>query len=217
MLDPQVLEACLDYTRSLFAPEDDLLRSVRAEIQRRGWPEICVSPEEGRILQVWLRAVGAARVVEVGTLAGYSAIWIARALPSTGRLITIERQPDYAEAARGLLERGGFANRVEVRVGPALDVLGTLTGEASFDALFIDADKANYPRYLEWGLRHVRPGGLLLADNAYWSGRILEPDAGDADVRGIREYNRRVADEPRLLSVILPVRDGLAVSVVLDR
>ena len=216
MLEPKVLEACLEYTRSLFAPEDGLLRSVRAEIQRRGWPEICVSPEEGRTLQLWLRAVRAARVVEVGTLAGYSAIWIARALPPTGRLITIEREREFAETARGFFDRGGLADRVEVRVGKALHALEALNGEGPFDALFIDADKANYPRYLEWGLRHVRPGGLLLADNAYWSGRVVESEPGDPDVQGIREYNGRAATDPRLLSVILPVRDGLAVSVVLD-
>lgn len=213
-MDPASLEACLEYTRSLFAPEDELLRAVRREIERRGWPEISVGPVEGRLLQVLLRAAGAARVVEIGTLAGYSALWIGRALPPGGRLVTIEKAPEYAAAAREHLRRARLAEIVEIRVGRAVDVLESLGAEGPFDALFIDADKAAYPQYLDWGLEHVRPGGLILADNAYWEGAVVDPREDDADVRGIREYNRRAAEDARLVSTILPVRDGLAVSVV---
>lgn len=214
-MDPQTLDACLDYTRELFAPEDDLLRSIRTQIETRNWPAIQVSPEEGRTLQVLLRAVGARRVVELGTLAGYSAVWIARALPSDGRLITIEKEPEYAAFAREAMRRGGLETVVEVREGPARRVLEEIATLGPFDALFVDADKKGYPRYLEWGLAHVRPGGLILADNAYWGGAVADPAAGDPETRGVREYNRRAAEDPRLASVLLPVRDGLALSVVL--
>lgn len=213
-MDPHIFEACLEYTRGLFAPEDELLRSIRAEIEARGWPAIHVSPEEGKVLQVLLRGVGARRVVEIGTLAGYSAVWMARALPPDGRLVTIEKQAEYAAYAREALRRGGLEDVVEVREGVARHVLQRVAGDGPYDALFIDADKAGYPAYLEWGLRHVRRGGVILADNAYWEGAVADPAAQDAETRGVREYNRRAAEDPRLASVILPVRDGLAVSVV---
>ncbi len=213
-MEARALEACLEYTRSLFAPEDDLLREIRGEIARRGWPEISVSPEEGRLLQLLLRAVGAQLVVEIGTLAGYSAVWLARALPEGGRLITIEREREYAELARDFLRRAGLEGVVEVRVGAAREVLRQLAGAGSFDAVFIDADKLNYPRYLDWSLEHVRRGGLIIADNAYWDGKAADAEARDAETRAIRTYNARIAEHPRLTSLILPIRDGVAVSVV---
>lgn len=213
-MDPHILDACLEYTRGLFAPEDALLRSIRAEIEARDWPAIHVSPEEGKILYLLVRAVGARRVVEIGTLAGYSAVWLARALPPEGRLVTIEKEVEYAAYAREVMRRGGLDGRVEVREGVARRVLDEIAGDGPYDALFIDADKPRYPAYLDWGLRHVRRGGLILADNAYWRGAVADPAADDADTLGIREYNRRVAEYARLDSVILPVRDGLAVSLV---
>lgn len=213
-MDARVLEACLEYTRSLFAPEDELLRAIREEIPRRGLPEIHVSPEEGRLLQLLLRAVGAARVLEIGTLAGYSAVWMAYALPPEGRLITIEKEARYADVAREFLRGSGLDAIVEVRVGAALNVLEQLGSDGPFDAVFIDADKANYPRYLGWCLRHVRKGGLIIADNAYWDGRVVDPEDREAGTLGIREYNRRAAEDPRLTSLILPIRDGIVVSVV---
>lgn len=213
-MDPHTFEACLEYTRGLFAPEDALLRSIREEIEARDWPAIHVSPEEGKVLQVLVRAAGARRAVEIGTLAGYSAVWLARGLPPEGRLVTIEKEREYAAYAREAMRRGGLDGVVEVREGVARRVLAQIAGDGPYDALFIDADKSGYPAYLEWGLRHVRPGGVILADNAYWQGAVADPAADDADTRGVREYNRRVAEDPRLASVILPVRDGLAVSVV---
>lgn len=213
-MDPKVFEACLEYTRALFAPEDDVLRALREEIRRRGFPEIYVSPEEGRLLQTLLRAAGAARVLELGTLAGYSAIWMARALPPDGHLITIEKEPRYAALAREFLRRARLEEIVDVRVGVALDVLDEVAALAPFDALFIDADKINYPKYLEWGLAHVRRGGLIMADNAYWSGDVVKSKVRDPETAAIREYNERAARDPRLTSIVIPIRDGIAVSVV---
>lgn len=213
-MDPHLFEACLEYTRGLFAPEDALLRSIRAEIAARDWPAIHISPEEGKVLHVLVRSVGARRVVEIGTLAGYSAVWLARALPPDGRLVTIEKEPEYAAYAREAMRRGGLDGVVDVREGVARRVLERIAGDGPYDVLFIDADKARYPAYLEWGLRHVRRGGLILADNAYWEGAVADPAVDDADTHGVREYNRRAAEDARLSSVILPVRDGLAVSVV---
>ncbi|MGH7546138.1 MAG: O-methyltransferase [Gemmatimonadota bacterium] len=213
-MDPHIFEACLEYTRELFAPEDSLLRSIREEIGARDWPAIHVSPEEGKVLQVLVRAAGARRAVEIGTLAGYSAVWLARGLRPEGRLVTIEKESEYAAYAREVMRRGGLDGVVEVREGVARRVLERIAGDGPYDVLFIDADKRGYPAYLEWGLRNVRRGGLILADNAYWQGAVADPAVDDADTRGVREYNRRVAEDPRLASVILPVRDGLAVSVV---
>ncbi|MBI4512785.1 MAG: class I SAM-dependent methyltransferase [Gemmatimonadetes bacterium] len=213
-MDPKVFEACLEYTRALFAPEDDVLRALREEIRRRGFPEIYVSPEEGRLLQMLVCAVGAATVVEIGTLAGYSALWMARALPPGGRLITIEKEPRYAALAREFVRKAGLDGIVDVRVGVALEVLEDVGRAGPFDAFFIDADKVNYPKYLEWGLAHVRRGGLIMADNAYWGGAVANPEVRDPETAAIREYNERAARDPRLTSIVIPIRDGIAVSVM---
>ncbi len=207
-------EECARYVAELFAPEDELLRELRRELPERGLPEIYISAEEGRLLQVLLQAVAARTVVEIGSLGGYSAIWMARALPAAGRLITLEIEPAYADFARRYIERAGLADRAEVRVGDAGELLGPLSEEGPFDAVFIDADKENYPRYLDWAFENVRPGGLIMADNAFWDGRIVEEDPGDAELVGIQELNRRMATDRRLTSIIVPSRDGVAVGVV---
>ncbi len=213
-MDQPTLERSMGYVSGLFAPEDDVLRDLRRAIPEAGLPEIFVSPAEGRLLQVLLGAVGARRVVEVGTLGGYSAIWIGRSLPADGRLVTIERNPDAAALARDFIERSGLKDRVEVREGEGLTVLEDLAAAAPWDAIFIDADKVGYPRYLDWALDHVRPGGVILGDNALWSGRVADPDDRDDSTEAIREFNRRLAEDPRLTSVIIPVRDGLAVAII---
>ena len=202
-----------DYLAALFAPEDETLLALREEADRSGLPPISISPDEGRLLQVLLRAVGARRVLEVGTLGGYSAIWMARALPPGGTLLTLEIEPAHAEFARRHLARAGVADRVEVRVGRALDLLPALDGER-FDAIFLDADKEPLPTYFEWALRLLRPGGLLIADNALWGGRVLDPETADEGTRGVREFNRRMASDDRVMATIVPIGDGLAVGVV---
>ena len=201
------------YVRGLFAREDEVLETLRYEISRRGLPEIHISAEEGRLLQVLLRAIGARRVLEVGTLGGYSAIWMARALPPEGRLLTLEIDPDRARFAREFAARAGLENVIEVRVGDAAEVLPTLDAGEPFDAVFIDADKERYPLYLEGALRLLRPGGLVLGDNAFWSGRVLDEDTEEESTRGMRAFNQRIADHPHLTGTIIPMRDGLAVAV----
>lgn len=202
-----------EYLCGLFAREDETLLALREEADRTGLPPIAISPDAGRLLQVLLRAVQARRVLEVGTLGGYSAIWMARALPVDGRLVTIEAEPTHAAFARRFLERAGVAGRVEVREGRALDVLPSLDGER-FDVVFLDADKEPLPTYLEWALRLLRPGGLVIADNALWGGRVVDPAADDPATNGVREFNRRLATDPRVTGIIVPTHDGVAIGVV---
>lgn len=207
------------YVRDLFAEEGAVLEELRREMGRQGLPQIFISAEEGKLLQVLLTAVGARRVLEIGTLGGYSALWMARALPADGRLITLEKDADRADFARDFVARAGLSDVIDVRVGDARELLADLVedvasgGEERFDAVFIDADKEGMVEYLERSLELVRPGGLILADNAFRSGQVLEDDPDEA-TRGILDYNRRAAGDPRLVSTIIPVRDGLAVSVV---
>ena len=211
---PVTDEALLSgYVRRLFAAEDGVLEALRYEIPRRGLPEIQISAEQGRLLQVLLRAVGARRVLEVGTLGGYSSIWMARALPPDGRLLTLEIDPERAAFAREFIERAGLSDRIEVRVGDAGETLAALDAGEPFDAVFIDADKERYPAYLDEALRLLRPGGLVLADNAFWSGRVLDEAPEEEGTTGVRELNRRLAEHPDLLGTIIPMRDGLAVAV----
>ncbi len=199
------------YLRPLFWAEDELLQDLARDIGERG-PQIQVSAEEGRLLATLVTLSGARRVLEVGTLFGYSGVWMARALGPGGHLDTVELSPLHAEAARGWFARAGLAGRVSVHEGPALEVLPGL--DAGYDLAFFDAAKSEYCDYLDHALRLVRPGGLILADNVFWNGRVARDDAADPDVRGIRDYNARIAGDPRLTSTVIPVGDGLSVSVV---
>jgi len=202
-----------EYIASLFARDDDVLAALREAADREGLPPISISAVTGRLLQILLCAVRAERVLEVGTLGGYSGIWMARALPASGRLVTIELDERHAEFARGYFARAGLESRIDLRVGRALDVLPAFDGER-FDAIFLDADKEPLPTYFDWALRLLRPGGLLIADNALWGGRVLDPETADEGTRGIREFNRRLASDQRVTGTIVPVGDGVAVAVV---
>lgn len=202
-----------DYLAELFAPEDAVLVGLREEADRSGLPPITISADEGRLLQVLLAAIRARRVLEVGTLGGYSAIWLARALPDEGKLITLEREPAHAAFARRWIERAGVAGRVDVRDGRALDLLPAFDGE-QFDAIFLDADKEPLPTYFDWALRLVRPGGLVIADNALWGGKVIDARVDDEATRGVREFNRRMATDPRIIGIVVPTHDGVAVGVV---
>jgi predicted O-methyltransferase YrrM len=202
-----------EYVSRLFAAEDDILVSLREEADRTGLPPIAVSPDTGRLLQVLLASVGARRVLEVGTLGGYSAIWMARVLPPNGSLLSIEVDPAHAAFAGRHVRRAGLDHLVEIRVGRALDVLPSLDGER-FDAIFLDADKEPLPTYFEWGLRLVRRGGLIIADNALWGGKVLDGRVTDEATRGVRELNRRMATDPRVLGILVPTHDGVAIAVV---
>jgi caffeoyl-CoA O-methyltransferase len=198
----------LDYVARVHAPHDSALEHAFTAPARMGLPAIQVGPSEGRALFVLLRLAGATRAVEVGTLAGYSSIWLARALGPGGRLWTIESEPAHAAVARENLARAGVADRVEVRVGVAKSILPDLVAHGPFDAVFLDADKAGYVDYGRWATANLRPGGLLLADNAYFFGRLLADDEDAHRVRTFHEETREHYD-----SVCLGTPDGLLVGI----
>jgi|DewCreStandDraft_5_1066085.scaffolds.fasta_scaffold00390_3 caffeoyl-CoA O-methyltransferase len=205
ILDPAV-EA---YIRERVGVEDEVLAAVRAFAREHRVPSI--SPESGQLISVLCRAIQAQRVLEIGTCTGYSGIWIARAIAPDGRLETIEYNPEHAEWARRHFVRAGVAGRVQIHQGDAKEVLRQLPSDW-YDVVFIDADKEGYPVYLEQALRLVRLHGLILADNVLWQGRVAtEPVSPTA--AAILEFTRRMLAEPRLASTIVPVGDGLSISV----
>jgi caffeoyl-CoA O-methyltransferase len=197
------------YLSEHYWSEDDLLREVRADIAQRG-PQIQVSAEAGRLLALLVRAAGAKRILEIGTLFGYSGIWMARELPPDGHMDTIEIEQLHADAATHWFERAGLADRVTVHRGAGVDVLATLPGP--YDVAFIDADKAAYPEYVRLSLERLRPGGVVIADNAIRHGRIVEAGVS-ADMDGIREMHDLLAGDPALVSTAVPVGDGMAIAV----
>ncbi|CUS03349.2 O-methyltransferase family 3 [Candidatus Promineifilum breve] len=210
-----------DYIAGLFGADDPALAAALHDSTAAGLPQIAVTATLGRLLHLLARTVGARRILEIGTLGGYSAIWLARALPPDGRLITLEFDPVHAEMAQTNIARAGLADRVEVRVGRAVDSLAALDAEATepFDLIFIDADKPSYPAYLHWSLRHARPGALIVADNVVRQGRVADAADDDANVRGVRQFNAALAAEPRLTATILQTvdgkgYDGVAIAVV---
>jgi len=201
----------------LFAAEDEGLKYALTAAKEAGLPQIAISPMQGKFLQVLAAACNAHKILEIGALAGYSGIWLARALPPKGRLITLEVNPDHANVVRNSFARAGVADRAEVRVGKALDLLPQLQSEAPFDLVFIDADKPPYPQYLDWALRLSRPGSIIVADNCVRSGGAFQ-EPQDAGMAGIFEYDKRIASDPRLVSLVLPMddnyTDGFAIAVV---
>lgn len=215
-MPPNDLAPLLEYSEELFAPETATHRWIRAQIEERGFPAIHISPLEGRILSVLASLAGAERLLELGTLGGYSALWLVSLLPAKARLITVEAEPGHAALAREAFERDG-ETRIEILEGDARHVieariLGHRDEAGSFDLIFIDADKGNYPYYLDAACKLLKPGGLLLGDNAYWEGKVVDASARDVETEAIRLFNRRLAEDPRFESVLLPVRDGLAVA-----
>lgn len=211
-----ISDETFEYMVKLFPVEDDLLRNLRTEAIAAEIPEIQISPEQGAFMQVLLRGMGARRIIEVGTLAGYSSIIMARALPDDGKLVTIERDPLRAEFAREQARRAGLAEKIEVKVGAGADVLEReLAGSGPYDFAFIDADKPSYVRYLELIYPMMRKGGIIAGDNALAWGRIAEKKTDDPDVRGMQEFNRAMSEHPGLQAAIVPVGDGMCLGVVL--
>jgi predicted O-methyltransferase YrrM len=201
----------VQYTRALFAAEDPVLTAIRERHAAAELPDIFISPDEARLIQVLLRAVGARRVLEVGTLGGYSGVWMVRALPLDGTLVTIERDAARATVAQEAFARAGLADRVELIVGDARQLLPTLAPE--FDAVFLDADKEPLEAYYHEAMRLLRVGGLLLCDNAFIHGRVVDDEDHEADVEGVRALNRLAAHDARLCATIVPIRDGLTVGL----
>lgn len=209
-----------DYVADLFAPPDEALEAALRDSREAGLPEINVSASEGRFLQLLAEIAGARRVLEIGTLGGYSAIHFARALPGDGTLVSLELEERHAEVARKNVERAGLSDKVEIRVGDAKELLAAMVedGEGPFDLIFIDADKEGYPEYLDWSLRLSRTGTLILGDNAIRGGSVI--DSQDESGRAMREFNERLARDPRFSAIVLPLLreriDGVAIARVLE-
>jgi len=219
-VDSRLLSRVDRYIEELLVPPDAALRQGLVEAEAAGLPDIAVSPNEGKLLHLVARLVRPGRILEIGTLGGYSTTWLARALEPSGRLVTLEIDPHHAAVARRNLERAGVADRVEVRVGPAARTLRAMAAarEPPFDVVFIDADKEGYPEYLDLSLRLSRVGTVIMADNLIRGGRVLDRGSTDPGVRGLRAFNARLAAESRLDSIILPIMrdrlDGLSISIV---
>ncbi|MFF2012241.1 O-methyltransferase [Streptomyces sp. NPDC058195] len=210
-----------DYFNGLLVGPDEVLDATVAASVAAGLPEIQVAANQGKLLNLLARLQGARRVLEIGTLGGYSTIWLARALPEGGKVVTLEADPAYAEVARTNVERAGLAHVVEVRVGGALDTLPELAAEEPepFDIVFIDADKPSNPDYLAWSLKLTRPGSLIVADNVVRDGEVADAASDDPKVRGVRRFTELVAAEPRLSATALQTvgekgYDGLMMALV---
>ncbi len=214
VFDPAVQRDLVRFVRGLFAVEDDVLLAVRQNTHDRGLPEIQIRPEEGQMLQFLAQVIGARRILEIGTLAGYSGIWLARGLPEGGTLTSLEMDPRHAQIAREHFARAGVADRVTIIEGEAHRTLTRLAGEPPFDMVFIDADKESYPDYLAWVVDHVRPGGLITAHNAFRSGLLVSSDEPDEKVSATRVFLNALAAHDRLISTIIPVGDGIAAAIV---
>ncbi len=211
-----------NYITNLFVPSDPALDAALNASGEAGLPSIQVSAAQGKMLHLLARALGARKILEIGTLGGYSTIWLARALPPDGSLITLEAEPRHAEVARANIARAGLASAVELRLGRAQETLPQLLaeGRGPFDLIFIDADKPGYSVYLEWSLRLARPGTLIIADNVVRKGQVADSEGGDANVEGIRAFNQALAAEKRVSATEIQTvgskgYDGFALAVVL--
>jgi predicted O-methyltransferase YrrM len=198
------------YLASHTTQEDDLLMNLKAEARRQGIPSIWIAPEEGSFMHLLLKVIRAREVVEVGTLAGYSAIWMARALPSGGHLRTVEISREHADFAERWIAKSDVADRVEIYRGAAAEILPRFAADSA-DAVFIDADKEGYAVYLRESLRIVRRGGIIMADNAFGFGRLFE--TADPGSSAMRLFNEIIAMETSLQSIIVPLGDGLWVGL----
>ncbi len=202
------------YIERLCVPAHAAFEQALRDAKTAGLPDIHVSPNEGKLLYLLAKIAGARRILEIGLLGGYSTMWLASALPDNGQLLTLEVNADFAAVARKNLERAGLLQKVQIRVGDARQLLAQIPPEPAFDLVFIDADKESYPAYLDFALKLTRPGSLILADNVIR--RALDGEAADPAVRGIREFNRRLASHPDLETILLPILrhqvDGLAIA-----
>jgi caffeoyl-CoA O-methyltransferase len=201
-----------EYVYRVFAPEDELLRDIRERTAAAGMPDIQVAPLDALHLEVLVRAAGAKKAVEVGTLAGYSGVAILRGMGEGGVLHTFELIPRHAEVARETFRRAGFDGRAHIHVGPALERMRALEDEGPFDLVFIDADKAGYPGYVEWAAANLRVGGMVLCDNAFLFGRVIDT-SGDPDIAAMRRAHDILARGGRFRSTMLPTGEGLALGV----
>jgi predicted O-methyltransferase YrrM len=210
-----------EYVSGLLAPHDRALDAALSAAEAAGLPPIQVSPPQGKLLYMLAKSLGAKRILEFGTLAGYSTIWLGRALADGGRLITLEADPAYAEVARGNIAGAGLEDVVDLRVGPALDTLPELAGEGAgpFDLTFIDADKIHSPDYFAWSLERSRPGSLIVIDNVVRDGTLAEAGSDDATIQAQRRLHEMLAAEPRVEATTIQTvggkgYDGFAIALL---
>ena len=209
------------YITDTLIPADPPLQAALQSSTAAGLPEIQVAPNQGKLLHLLARSLGARRILEIGTLGGYSTIWLSRALPPDGRLITLELDPRHAEVAGANIARAGLSDKVEIRVGPAIQSLPKIAAEnhGHFDLIFIDADKATIPEYFTWSLKMSRPGTLIIVDNVVRGGAVIEPKSEDTSVQGVRKLFAMLAQEPRVTATALQTLgskgyDGLLIALV---
>ncbi len=220
-MSPEQWAAVDRYFMDLLTPPDPALEAALQASAASGLPSIQVSPLQGKLLYLLARLQGAQNILEIGTLGGYSTIWLARALPPGGRLITLEADARHAEVARANLERAGLMDVVELRLGPAQETLPQLAAErwGPFDLIFIDADKEGYPEYFTWSLRLTRRGSLIIADNVVRRAAVVDPASDNPEVQGIRRFNALLAAEPRVSATAIQTvgskgYDGFALALV---
>lgn len=201
------------YISSLFAVEDEYLLRAREDSPKHGLPFGSIKPEEGRFLQFLVSAVGAVKAVEIGTLGGYSGIWIARGLIPGGKLITIDMEAKHADIAQENFNAAGLGEVVDIRVGNAHHILTELSHEGPFDFVFIDADRPGYPAFFDWAVENIRPGGVVAAHNAFRKGTVAGIGEDDEHSELMRQFNLQAANNPLVTSTIYPAGDGTLISV----
>ena len=221
-MEKELWTAVDQYTTDMLLPADPALDAALAASNAAGLPPISVSPSQGKLLMLLAKLAGAAQILEVGTLGGYSSIWMARALPPGGRLITLEANPKHAEVARGNIAHAGFAGMVEVRLGDARAGIEKLVAEGlgPFDLFFIDADKQSIPHYLEWALKLSRRGSLIIVDNVIRDGALIDAGSEDPNVLGARRLHEILAAEPRVSATTIQTvgskgYDGFTLALVI--
>ncbi len=209
------------FTDALISPGDGFNAALETN-RKADLPAIDVTPLQGKFLEVLVRATRSKRILEIGTLGGYSTLWLARAIPDDGIVVTLELEPRHAQIAKQNLKAAALADRVDLRVGAAADTLAAIVAEhtAPFDFIFIDADKSGYPEYLQWSMKLSRPGTLIVADNVVRDGKVIDPDHPDSNIQGVRRFTDMVSAEPRLSATVLQTvggkgYDGFIIAVVL--
>jgi caffeoyl-CoA O-methyltransferase len=220
-MNQQLFESVDKYISDLFHDQDEVLAATERSITEADIPQISISPTQGKFLQVLARLCNAKKILEIGTLAGYSTIWLARALPRDGRLVSLEFNLHHAQVAKKNMVFAGLDDLVDIRVGKALDLLPKIEEEgiAPFDMIFIDADKPPYKEYFEWALKLSRPGTLIVADNVIREGRVLDENSTDEMVKGARRFNEVLAANPAVAATIIQTvgmkeHDGMAIAIV---
>lgn len=220
-MNQQLFEKVDQYISNLVAPEDEILKQTIESLDHASMPQISVTATQGKFLQLMLLTCKAKRVLELGTLGAYSTIWMARAIPADGKVITVEFYPHHAQVASENISKAGLSDKIDLRIGKAMDILNELIakGEDAFDFIFIDADKPPYAEYFELALQLSHPGTMIICDNVIREGKVLDENTTDERVKGVQRFNQLLADHPKVTATIMQTvgakeYDGMAIAVV---